>query len=102
GLRAWFPPRSPPKAGGGKRTASARRSLLHNLSWRSGLVVVRRVEFDLFGLTGGRVLTESAAQRIEDCQARPTRPVAISPSPSAPLRTVRFAPDRPWAACLTI
>ena len=57
------------KAGGGKRTASARRSLLHNLSWRSGLVVVRRVEFDLFGPTGGRVLTESAAQRIEDCQA---------------------------------
>jgi len=57
------------KAGGGKRYASARRSLLHNLSWRSGLVVVRRVEFDLFGPTGGRVLTESAAQRIEDCQA---------------------------------
>ena len=57
------------KAGGGKRSASARRSLLHNLSWRSGLVVVRRVEFDLFGPTGGRVLTESAAQRIEDCQA---------------------------------
>ncbi|MDT5288953.1 MAG: hypothetical protein QOF88_3842, partial [Mycobacterium sp.] len=30
---------------------------------------MRRVEFDLFGPIAGRVLTESAAQRIEDCQA---------------------------------
>ena len=30
---------------------------------------MRRVEFDLFGPIAGRVLTESATQRIEDCQA---------------------------------
>jgi hypothetical protein len=49
------------KGRGGQRTASARRSLLHNLSWRSGPVVVRRVESDLVGPIAGLVLTESAA-----------------------------------------
>src|SRR5580658_4536571 len=36
---------------------------------RSGLVVVRGIEPDLLGDVVGRVLTDSAAQRIEDRQA---------------------------------
>src|SRR6185312_11491753 len=35
----------------------------------SSRLVLRRIESDLVGPTAGLVLTESAAQRIEDCQA---------------------------------
>ena len=68
----------------------------------SRLVMGRRVESDLVGPIAGLVLTESAAQRIEDCQALSHQAGGDLAEPVGAVEDCQVCPDRPWAACLTI